>query len=289
MSDKNKNEQDGLLFEDLLQPGKSIKPVAGGFATAAQLVAQLPFLAVAGVDETFLRNRGNDLNPRTGQPFVPKCKNRMFEVTPTILGLLEWFALKAAERDGLPASFDSMQAMENSFLSMPKEFTKWALKNGAAAAQLGGSRIDPRPVLAKGAEILKLVPTGRITGIGGLEEWDTQTELAQKLRQERLKLEDEALIRRGEQLLSRDGTFAVTELVADELIWEKTLSPVRAAWTSAPKIINRQHKTILKGEGSTDEKINKCAAVVTNTVANALEKLRAKIPAKKLTTEKSEA
>lgn len=278
-SNKKPGDEANPQFQDLLTP-KSAKPVAGGWATVAQIVAQLPFLAGA-VDETFLRNRAREINPRTSATWIPKPRNNHFEVNPTILGLLEWFAAKAGERDGLPASFDSMSAMENSYLRTPKEFTKWSLKNGAAAAQLGGSRIDPRPVLAKAADILRLIPTGRVTGIDGLEEWDTATELAQKLREERLKLQDEALLRRGEMLLASDGSFALTKLAVDELLWEKLLQPARAAILKAPKEMNRQLKNILAGPETAEEKSRKCAAVVTATIAGLLDKLREKIPAAK--------
>lgn len=257
------------------------KPVTGAWASATQILAQLPFLA-AHVDETFLRNRAREINPRTSAPWIPKPRQNQFEINPTILGLLEWFAAKATARDGLPASYDSMQAMENSFLRTPKEFTKWSLKNGAATAQLGGSRINPRPVLEKAASILRLIPTGQVKGVEGFEEWNTNTELAQKLRQERMKLEDEALLRRGQMMMSRDGSFALTELQVDELIWDLRDQPLRAALVKLDKQINRQHKNILAAQSPDASRISPALASVTTTaVQDLLAKLRQKLPPKK--------
>lgn len=279
MKNTDKNNPTSDSFPDLLTVAPGTKPIAGEYATVAQIITKLPFLAASGVDETFLRNRAREINPRTSAPWIPKPRNNHFAINATLLGLLEWFAAKAAERDGLPAYFDSMQAMENSPLRTPKEFTKWSLKNGAAAAQIGGSRIDPRPVLAKAADILRLIPTGRVAGIEGFEEVNTSQELGLKIREERVKLQDEALLRKGQMLLASDGSFALTKMAVDELLWEKLLQPARAATLKLPPAINRQHKTILKDAGVAEETIRRCATVVLDTVAGLLDKLRAKIPA----------
>ncbi len=252
--------------------------------TCCGRLAALPFLAEA-VDETFLRNRAREINPRTSAAWIPKPRNNQFAINPTILGLLEWFAAKASERDGLPASFDSMQALENSPLRVPKEFTKWSLKNGAAAAQLGGSRIDPRPVLARAADILRLIPTGRVTGIEGFEAINTNTELGLKIREEREALQRKAKTEHGNLLLTTDGTAAIFKLTALELFVENFEGRRRAAIAKLPAGINRQHKTILKEAGATPATISRCAAVVTSERDRLLDQLRATIPAEKTETE----
>jgi hypothetical protein len=264
------------LKTDLFAVEPNSKPVAGAFATAAQIVGRLPFLAET-VDEKFLRRRGFEINPRTGAPWIPKPRNNQFEISPTIIGLLEWFAAKAAERDGLPASYDSMQAMENSFLRVPKEFTRWALKNGASPAQIGGSRIDPRPVLEKAAEILRLIPSGKITGIAGLEEINTNLEIGLKVREEREALQRKALIEKGEMLMASDGKWAIWKLDALEMFREVFEAPIKTVIARLPKTINRQHKTIIGDE----EKSRKCAGIVTEAITGLLDKLREKIPVRK--------
>ena len=279
-SNKKSSDESNPQFQDLLTP-KSAKPVAGGWATFSQIVAQLPFLAGA-VDETFLRNRAREINPRTSAPWIPKPRNNHFEVNPTILGLLEWFAAKAGERAGLPAYFDNMKALENSYLPIPVEFQKWANKNGCGAeAQIGGSRINPRPYIKKLCEIAKQIATGRVTGIEGFDKLNKEQEIAENFKLQNDKLKDEALLRSGEMLLASDGSFALTKLAVDELLWEKLLQPARAAILKAPKEMNRQLKNILAGPETAEEKSRKCAVVVTATIAGLLDKLREKIPAAK--------
>lgn len=257
-----------------LPPSAGVRPVAGAtHATATQLAVAL---GLPDIEDTFLRNHARD--------GIPKPIKGKYPINETIIALLKFFHGKLAERDGLPESFDSMQAMENSFLRVPKEFTKWAVKNGAAAAQLGGSRIDPRPVLEKAAGILRLIPTGQVKGVEGFEEWNTNTELAQKLRQERMKLEDEALLRRGQLMLSRDGSFALNEMQVDELIWDMRDQPLRAALVKTPKAINRQLKNLIGNV----EISRPCAAVVERSFKEMLDKLRSKIPPAKTDEEKSE-
>ena len=272
------NTKNNTSQPDLLSPPSGTKPIASTFATCAQLLAAFPFLA-DHVDETFLRNRARETNPRTNAPWIPKPRSNQYEIATTILGLLEWFLTRrAAGPMALPDYFDSMQALENSPLGIPKEFTRWTLKNGCGAAQLGGSRINPRPVRDKANEILRLIPTGKITGIAGMESINTNTELGLKLREERKKLEDEALLRRGEMLLSKDATFAIEALVADEIIWEKRDQPLRAALIAAPKTINRQHRTILKTEHVAEPIIHRLGEITLATINAVLAKVRAKIP-----------
>lgn len=164
------------------------KPLAGTWATAAQIVASLPFLAGL-VDETFLRNRAREINPRTSAPWLPKPRNNRFEFQSTIVALLEWFAAKAAKAGDLPA-YDSAQAMANVF-GAEKKTIIWLTRNGADGAQIGGSRIAPLPVLRRALEIAGQVADGRVTGIDGGDEINTNIEIGKKVREERFKSERE--------------------------------------------------------------------------------------------------
>ena len=126
--------------------------------------------------------------------------------------------------------------------------------------------------------IIAKVADGQVTGIDSLEEWNHQTELAKKLRLESEQLRHDQLIRDGETLMSRDASYAVTELIADQLLWEKRDQPLRAALLAAPKNINRQHRTILKSAAVSPAVIAQCETVTTQTISAVLDKLRTKIP-----------
>jgi hypothetical protein len=185
MTDKKKSgDAKNPQFEDFLS-AKSSKPVTSSWATAAQIVSQLPFL-IGAVDETFLRNRAREINPRTSSPWIPKPRNNHFDINPTILGLLEWFAAKAAAAGELPGSYDSAQAMANVF-GTEKKTIIWLTRNGADGAQIGGSRIAPLPVLRRSLEITGQVADGNVAGIEGLEQWNKDLEIAQKVREDKIK------------------------------------------------------------------------------------------------------
>lgn len=252
---------------DLLATPSSTKPITSTHATAAQLAAALGF---EEIDETFLRNRVKD-------GIIPKPVGGLYDINATTLGLLRWYRGRAIVKSDVPAQYANMQAMENA-LGTNKKAIKWLLKNGAGKAQDAGNRIAPLPVLRRAFDIIALVADGSISGINGLEEWNHQTELAKKLRLESEKMEDEKLLRRGEMMIARDGTFAISQLVADELIWEKRDQPLRAALLAAPKNINRQHRTILAGDTPLPDKIRRCAEVVHAETKAVLEKVRAKKP-----------
>lgn len=276
---------------DLLPTSPSSKPLSATHATCAQLLAAFPFLAAHGVDETFLRNRTSDSTPntRTGAAWIPKPIRNQYEITATLAGLLEWFLTKRAPATGLPEYYDSMSALENSPLGIPVIFSKWSFKNGCGAAQLGGSRVNWRPIQAKLNEIARKIPSGKITGIDGLDEINTQRELALKLREERQALERKALLEAGEMLLSRDGTFAINQLVADELIWEKRDQPLRALLIAAYKNLPRTTRTILKNSGVTEAVIVKIETVQKESINQVLTKLRSKTPKPITPTESEEA
>lgn len=259
---------------ELLPSPAVTKPISANFASAVQIAALIPF---AGVDETFLRNRAREINPRTSAPWIPKPVNSQYEVTPTLCGLLEWFHAKANERDGLPANYGSMLDMQTA-LHISQKSIKWIRKNGAGEAKHESGRIDPRPILRRINEIIEAVADGTVSGIDGIEQWNKDKELAIKLREESEALKRKALIEAGEMLLAKDGSFAIEQLVADELIWEKVLQPARAALVSAPKNINKQLRSILNSPADGPEKIRRCAAVVTDSFAQLLDKLRAKKP-----------
>lgn len=267
---------------DLLSAEYGVKPIASSWATAAQIVSQLPFLA-GGVDETFLRNRAREINPRTAAPWIPKPRNNHYAINPTLLGLLEWFFTRAAAAGELPAAYDSMSAMAQA-LGIEKRAIGWLTENGAGEARLTGSRIAPRPVIKRAFDIIGQIEAGNVTGIDGLEEWNKDTELAKKLRLESDKLTDEALIREGNKLLARDGKFAIEKLLADELIWDLRDQPLRAAIVKLDKALHRQHKNILaqNPEASPADLSRQLNAATTAAVQELLAKLRNKIPPAKI-------
>lgn len=265
----NKNQPD-------LLPPSGVKPISGTHASPAQILVAFPFLA-GQVDDAFLRNRAREINPRTGAPWIPKPVSGRYQLDATIAGLLEWF--HAHQDTGLPGEYPSMAALEASPLGIPREFTRWAVRNGCGDAQHASGRINPRPILAKAADILRQIANGNISGIDGMEILNKDQELARNIRLQSEKLQDEKLLRRGEMLMSRDQTWAINQLVADEILWEKRDQPLRAALINAPKAINRQHKNILKNAAQVDDlTIKRCAEITINAINEVLKKLRAKIP-----------
>lgn len=242
------------------------KPITGAHATAAQLSA----LGFADLDETFLRNRA-------AEGVIPRPIRGQWDINATTLGLLKWYRARAIVKSDLPAQYANMQAMENA-LGTNKKAIKWLLKNGAGEAQDPANRIAPLPLLRCAFDFIARVSEGSVTGIDGVDEWNKDTELAKKLRLESDKLEDEALLRRGEMLLSRDGTYAIEGLVADELIWEKRDQPLRAALIAAPKAINRQHRTILKTAHVPEPIITRLGEITMAALNTALAKVRTKTP-----------
>jgi len=259
---------------ELFPPPSGVRPVDGEWATAAQIAASLPF---ATIDETFLRNRAREINPRTSQGWIPAPRARQWPRAATLAGLAEWYYHHSATKSDLPAQYANMQAMENA-LGTNKRAIKWLLKNGAGTAQDPANRISPLPVIQRAFDIIAQISDGTVTGIDSLQELNKDRELARKLSLESENLEDEKLLRRGEMLISRDGTYAIRELVVEEHLWEKTIQPLRAMLIAAPKAINRQHKSILTGDAPAPEKVRKCADIVQTTIAGILEKLRSKIP-----------
>jgi len=263
---------------ELPLPGTAgTKPITRSHATAAQIAAALGF---DEIDDPFLRNRVRD-------GLIPKPRNSLYNIDATTIGILKFYRSRAATKSELPAQYPSMQAMAGA-LGVSVKAIKWILKNGAAEAQDDHHRVTPLPIVRRAFEIIAQVADGHVTGLDGFEQWNHQTELAKKLRQETEKLEDEKLLRKGEMLLARDASFALSKMAVDELLWEKLLQPARAGTLKLPPAINRQHKTILKEAGTSEDAIRKCAAVVMQTVAGLLDKLRAKIPTTKTDEEKSE-
>ena len=248
-----------------------VRPPDQSWWTGAQFAALVP-----GFDDPKLRRLARDTNPATGAPWIPSPRSSKFEFTPTLKGVIAYLLHQLSTRNELPGSYDSAQAMANVF-SAEKKAIIWLTRNGAEGSQLGGSRIAPLPVLRRALEIIGQIADGRVTGIDSLEAINTNNELGLKIREERKKLEDEALLRRGAMMISKDGTFALLEMVVDELIWDMRDQPLRAALCRLDKTINRQHKNIIGDK----EKTAKCAAVTTAAVQEMLGKLRARIPPEK--------
>ena len=253
------------------------KPITGPRARAAQLASALGF---EEIDEASLRNRAAD-------GVIPKPVAGLYDINAATLGLLRWYRARAIVKSDLPAQYASAQAMENA-LGTPRKAIKWLLKNGAGEAQDPANRVAPLPIIRSAFDIICQLADGAITGIPSLEQWNHQTELAKKLRLESENLRHEQLIRDGETLLARDATFAVPELVADQLLWEARDQPLRAALLAAPKSLHRQVQTILSGDGDLPAKLARLETVNQEAFAGILDQLRAKIP-KRLNLETVEA
>lgn len=256
---------------------KSAKPITSQRASAAQIAAALGF---SEITDQFLRNRA-------AEDVIPKPINRLYDINATTLGLLRWYRDRAIVKSDLPAQYASAQAMENA-LGTPRKAIKWLLKNGAGEAQDPANRVAPLPIIRRAFDIICQLADGAITGIASLEQWNHQTELAKKLRLESENLRHEQLIRAGETLLARDASFAVPELVADQLLWEARDQPLRAALLAAPKALNRQVKTILNSAADPAAKLARIETVQQEAFAAILDQLRAKIP-KRINLETVEA
>lgn len=255
-----------------------------GQAGAPALPGGIPVQASAGVlfrftglDDAGLRRLEGKLDG-AGLPYIPKAVLGKWLSAETIAGVNRYLHELARAGSVLPASYDSMRALENSPLGIPAQFTKWALKNGCGGAALGGSRIDAGPILKKLMEVARKIAAGVVTGIDGLEEWDTAKELAQKLREERLALQRKALVDEGNLLVTRDGSALVTKLVAEGLMWEKLYGPYKSRLLNLPKSLKQQVRTIYNGEGSLEEKGRRAGVMIDGCFAAALDWLRGKIP-----------
>jgi hypothetical protein len=255
---------------ELIPPVASVKPIAT-HATCAQFQSSFPSLAPL-IDDTFLRNRARE-------GVIPKPIRNQYPVLETLAGLAAWFAARGAAPATFPEYYDSMQALADSPLRIPKEFTRWALENGAGAARLGGSRIATAPILARAGEVLAKITSGNFKGIEGLEQWDKDTELAKKLRLESAKLEDEKAIRQRELIRIED---------VEEFLWEKRDQPLRAALVLLPRNIERQQRKILERAGVADEVIEISVTVVRQDCDAMLKKLRTKLPARQTETNEGE-
>ena len=159
-----------------LPASAGVRPIAGEtHATAAQIEAAL---GLPGLDDAFLRNHHKD--------GIPKPVKGKYPINETIIALLKFYHAKSGAAGELPASYDSAQAMANAF-GAEKKSVLWLTRNGAESAQLGGSRIAPVPVIRRALEIIWQIAAGNVTGIDGLENWNHQTELAKKLRQDEIR------------------------------------------------------------------------------------------------------
>jgi hypothetical protein len=102
--------------------GDGIKPLTDSFATTLQLFEKFPSLknlSFVGhsrpLDESLLRRLGDEkrptsINPATGRPWVPKPVKRLFEVIPTIDGLLAWQSNQLERRASHTEIFPNQEA-----------------------------------------------------------------------------------------------------------------------------------------------------------------------------------
>jgi hypothetical protein len=206
-----------------LPASAGVRPVAGEtHATAAQLAAAL---GLPDLDDAFLRNHAKD--------GIPKPVKSKYPINDTILALLKFYHARDAARTGdLPGQYANMQAMENA-LGTSKKAIKWLLKNGAGEAQDAANRIAPLPVLRRAFEVIAQVADGHVTGIDGLEQWNKDTEIAKKVREDQIKGE-------RENALADRRIFDL--LTVEERVRTELLTPLRDGLHGLQKKFQRMKK-----------------------------------------------
>ena len=215
----------GSVSGELPLPASAgVRPVAGEtHATAAQLAAAI---GLPDLDDTFLRNHHKD--------GIPKPVKNKYPKEETIIALLKFYHAQATAdgRGDLPASYDSAQAMANAF-GAEKKSILWLTRNGAEIAQLGGSRLAPMPVIRRSLEIIGQIAAGNVTGIDGLEEWNKDTEIAKKVREDQIKGE-------RENALASQRIFDL--LAVEQRVRTELLTPLRDGLHGLQKKFLRRKK-----------------------------------------------
>ena len=218
---------------DLFPAAQSVKPIAGATATAAQIHALIDH-PDAPTDSDLRRLA----NPNTGAPCFPAPVRGAYQLVATLAGLVRHHLTASRTPRADHPIYVSMEDAELRGL-IPREVQKYAQRSGLQFINSNRS-VNSEPlrrflfdllkkIFAKGGPDLK--------GIQGMEMLDKDTELAKKLREERIALEDDREI--------RDGRYVDKEIV-DEAIYEQWLGPARGAIETSRKIHERETRLLIE-------------------------------------------
>lgn len=159
----------GLFQQDLIEV-RGVKKLAEEMAGAAYFaeILQLPFHKV---DDQFLRRLSNseNINPRTGKPWVPAPVKGKWPVVLTLCGVCEWIDSNADSVKRLPRVCDSMTHAEQLY-HVPAEQMTFVRDHGGADAFVGGSRVDVIKVLEHCFDRHKKIYSGGAANVKGLED-----------------------------------------------------------------------------------------------------------------------
>ena len=255
-----------LRHADMFPAAGTVKPL-GEWSSAAQL------FAVTGLSDADLRRLANPNNPSpTGAPWIAKPRGGRYETVPTLCGIIRHLRHSAERTSTDHPTYATMELLETHG-HVPREAQKFAARQGVAFIKPNRT-VESEPVRKWCADILrKLFSKGgpQLKEINGLETWDKDTELAKKLREDRIKLEDEREI--------RHGTLVDREII-EETIFEKWLSPARTKIQAAQKSLKRQLRTILQGDGTLDHKLAQGETAVNQHFESMLNQMATHIPKK---------
>jgi hypothetical protein len=168
--------------------------------------------------------------------------------------------------------YTTMEEMEKVGL-IPREAQDYAKRQGVKFISTNRTVLS-EPVRRFLFDFLRKIFTngGSIENIEGSEIWDKDLEMAKKLREDRIKLQDERAIRQGD-LVQQD--------VVDETIYEKWLGPARAQIEASQKNLKRQVRTILEGDGTNEAKTAQIESAITDQFEAMLKRMKDKIPQNK--------
>lgn len=213
---------------ELALAGQGIKPLERKFARALQLEKEY----APGFHDAALRRlaRADNLNPATGKPWIPEPKKGLYELAPTLRGIIAHLQHTLAGDAVLPA-FASMEMCETAG-HIPRTMQKWAQKHGINF-QKTNKGVD-YDALLRGLNEKLFTPmfsgdTSKISslGIGGMTSIDAAYEDA-RLTQERAN--EQAMLnaeKRGDILFSQDQQAAIGELSATQVLFEQFLGPFK--------------------------------------------------------------
>lgn len=248
-------------------------PSTSGVKTISDWSSAAQIHALTGLGDSDLRRLANPNNPSpTGEPWFPKPRAGRYATIPTLAGLARYYRHQAERTRADHPGYASMEELDHIGL-VPIEAQKFASRQGVKFINPNRS-VQSEPVRRWLVDILRKLFSKNgpnLKEIQGLEIWDKDTEMAKKLREDRIKLEDERETRRG---------TLVDKEYLDELIYEQWLGPARAQIESGQKNLKRQIRTILAGDGSLAEKIAKLETAVTATTDATLKKMSDQIPKK---------
>lgn len=239
------------------------KPIDQQWASAIQLC---PF---TGMEDAQLRRLGNENNPATNLPWVPKPVRARWLVAPTLAGANAWLRWQVEKRAGLPESY----ANTGDFCAQtkfPRVMMEYALKHGCKCRD-AANRVYLTPFLEFFQDLFTKIFSGggaQIKNLEGFQELDSDFQLARLRKEQADSLEDDKKIREGR---------LVDINVVEELLWEKRDAPLRAALLNFSKLYAQQCNP---GNPLLAQK------VLDGGVAALLKQIRDRAPKQKLELEK---